>query len=238
MTTGATLRLPSRQMAMPAAGAFTLVEVLTVIVIISLLLSVALPSIHKIRQNILRTQSLATVHLLAGACDYYRQDMNEYPPSAPGSMGGYAMRGRHRLVECLTGYLPATADRVDGFGFRLADRGTVYGPYHGAENVRTKPRSGSSSGPAYVPGPPFAFYDSFDNEILYFRYDTNTNSYHAGDDVDAPNELDVGGDYIRKSPGGAYFTMAYAIMSAGPDKLFSSFAHNSTTDDVTSFLHD
>ena len=142
-------------------GAFTLIELMTVIVIICLLASILLPSILNIRAVILRSQAVARLRTIGSAVAEYYNDCNVYPDSTPvayanpdPNVAGYPnlpssdftyypqisgvnplyMEGRNRLVEALVGYLGQSWDGQDGNGWRIG-KGTVHGPYAGAEKL-------------------------------------------------------------------------------------------------------
>jgi len=65
-------------------------------------------------------------------------------------------------------------DACTGFGFRTRKRGKVYGPYGGAEAVKTQ-----YSGDADAENTPKVFIDSWNHAILYYRcnYDSGANTY-------------------------------------------------------------
>jgi prepilin-type N-terminal cleavage/methylation domain-containing protein len=196
-----------------ARAAFTLVEVLVVIVIISLLLTIAVPSIQKIRVNIIRTQCFATVHLLSAACEYFKVDDNGgmYPPSAGGC---------NTLVQALTGY--RDDDGEPGFGWRAAPGGAKKGPYNGAENVATRNNGGKP-----------VFIDSFKNDILYYRFDTTSQSYNASDNTGlVPGDIN---NYV-KSQGGTFLSKTFAIITPGADGQYTAKAMDPGSDDIANFL--
>lgn len=195
-----------------ARAAFTLVEVLVVIVIISLLLTIAVPSIQKIRMNIVRSQCFATVHLLSGACDYFKEDDNGgmYPPSAGGC---------NTLVQALTGY--RNDDNEPGFGWRAVPGGTKKGPYNGAENVATRNNGGNP-----------VFIDSFKNDILYYRFDTAKQQYNGGDNGGGPGDIN---NYV-KSQGGTFLSKTFVIITPGADGVYSAKAMDPGSDDIANFL--
>jgi prepilin-type N-terminal cleavage/methylation domain-containing protein len=95
--------------------AFTLVELLTVIGIISLLLSLALPALNEARVRARITADKASLHSIGVAVESFASDMGYYPESnlrtnretlemAMGSEGKLpADQGAHRLVESLVG---------------------------------------------------------------------------------------------------------------------------------------
>lgn len=203
--------------------AFTLMELLVVIVIISLLLTILVPSVFSIRRDIARGQTQAVVRLLAGACEYYKQDdIGSYPDSTPATMGGYPMKGRNRLVEALTGYLPLAADGEDGFGWRAVKGGRKCGPYHGAEEVATK-----------MTGNGAAFVDTFGGEIYYYRYDTTGLKYNPADNDLGPADINV---YAKDTAGTDYLSKTFLIMSKGSDGVWASgSAMSGGSDDITNF---
>lgn len=206
-----------------SAAAFTLMELAVIVFIITLLIGIVVPSITRARTLIRRTQAQATVNLLAGACELYKNDSNEYPDSTPTPAWG-GMNGRQRLVQCLTGY--RNDDGQAGGGWRPSNRATVRGPYNGAETIPTTVGK--------------VFKDTFQNEIFYYRFDAAANGYHAADNDDAPAGLTLQAapgptDYLTPPGSTKYYTQTFAIMTAGPDKKFESKAANQNTDDVTSF---
>jgi len=200
--------------------AFTLVEMLVVIVIIALLIAIAVPSIFRIRINILASQTKATINLLSIGCDHYHADVDQYPPL----WGG--LNGRQSLVECLTGY--RDDDGKAGWGWRRETRGTVYGPYNGAEKVETTRKADPGATPAFI--------DSFGNQIYYYRY--NGSGFNAGDNSDnGPADL---GAYTNNPATGKPWTTKYVIMSPGPNGTWEAYnlAGGASSDDITSFVQE
>lgn len=177
------------------SSAFSLVEILVIIVILALLLGILAPAGIQARKNAMNASSRASIMLLDQACEMYKNDFGEFPLSNVVSAHGYgstmeSMNGAQLITFFLTGYPdnPGTKgtpdssdfgadDGKDGFGFRTVQRGRVYGPYNGAENVNVVTPSGWSSP---------AFADAFDKPIYYFRYRNNsgTMQYVAGDNGD------------------------------------------------------
>ncbi len=207
---------------------FTLIEVLVVVVIIVLLITLLVPSLRQFQKQVSRGRSQAIINLIDGACKTYYQDFKEYPLSTPDG----AWYGRHRLVEWLTGYLPATAtapnrsDGADGYGFRVPGGKMVYGPYNGTEKLQT------------TKSQPYAFVDTFGNEIFYYqcRFDDDAKKYmyYASDNNDATNAPLQGG--YETTDGTQLFQTTFLLMSAGADKEFSAWRDNNSTDDVTNFF--
>ena len=198
-------------------AAFTLVELLVIISIIVLLIGILVPALTSFQRNALRAKSFAIVNIIDGACKYYYDDFGDYPPSHidngvyqnwPDSGNWY---GGQLIVLFLTGYAPDIEtkgdpfgdnddksiledDGKDGFGFRLARRGKVYGPYNGTEKLDVKKDFVYwDNGPQNYSAPYAFFADAFDGNILYYRFDKSSSSYHASDNI--------GDEYIRRSGG-------------------------------------
>ncbi|HAU36430.1 MAG TPA: hypothetical protein DCX07_01770, partial [Phycisphaerales bacterium] len=105
--------------------AFTLVELLTIILIIVLLAGLGAPSILKMQAQAARSISLTTIRTIDQACRAYEIDHKQFPPSAVSD----GLEGRHWLVWALTGYKndEIGGDGADGYGFRIQKPGLVYG---------------------------------------------------------------------------------------------------------------
>ena len=105
-----------------AGGAFTLVEIMVVVILIGVLLSILVPSLILYRTRVSVIASMATIRALEGACDSYRRDFqtmmpsgadpnNSYPPSSfseastsPNAYNG--LLGAELLPLFLIGYGP------------------------------------------------------------------------------------------------------------------------------------
>jgi len=240
---------------MPGRRAFTLVELLTVIAIIGLLAGIAVPTALKMRQDFMRSASLATLNLLDTACKEYHKDMGVYPPSDPVEISGQRYFGRHWLVQCLIGYFPDLSDDnnpdagattsagrwddgQDGLGFRMQDApSTVYGPYAGAENVQTIEEKVYYKNPSDFPDacdPRLVFVDGFEEPIFYYRFGSG---YQRSDNYDTNNRHGPSNltEYAQ-TESGAYFRKDFILCTPGPDDKWESYREDSETDDVTNFL--
>ncbi|MGC9454192.1 MAG: competence type IV pilus major pilin ComGC [Phycisphaerae bacterium] len=232
-------------------GGFTLVELMTVIAVIALLLAILIPSLMQIKTQIQRSASLTMVRMLDSACEAYFNDFDDYPPSRRPDGADYLpdWDGKYLLPLLLTGYGPDAEDpgipfeggrrldQDDGkseFGFRVVARGVVYGPYHGTEDIRMQPAEDTD-------GPP-AFVDSFGNQVFYYRFDQEDETYHEdhnGPDMygpHAPQEPDMP-DYARRNDG-EFIRRDFILCTKGPDFEFEAFGENPATDDVTNFLQE
>jgi len=257
--------------------AFTLVEILTIISIITMLVAIMLPTLSKIRIRAREGASLAVIRLIEGACNFYYDDFNEYPPSRRVTIGSTVWQGRNRLVQALTGYCPDIGedgepsgvpqnsglqydDGASRYGFRMVRRGKVYGPYNGAENVKTVLSPQTDAGPP-AKGLP-CFIDAFANPVYYYRFEGRvpdddvpyepgfaSPKYHNADNVDdtgEPNGPNWGQNKMinyyaqNKDDGsGIPFLKTFILLTAGADGEWKAFAdpnEGNETDDITNFL--
>jgi prepilin-type N-terminal cleavage/methylation domain-containing protein len=87
---------------------FTIVELLTSIVIIALLLGLLLPSLAKIRRSAKEAAQKAQITVIDTALDAFRQDYGDYPPSDQyngiGNTTGLIYCGAQKLTEALLGW--------------------------------------------------------------------------------------------------------------------------------------
>ncbi len=223
--------------------AFTLIEMLTIVVIIGLLLGIAMPSLIKVRLQFMRSASLATLRTISGACEMYKIDFDEFPPS---NNTGYpylpAWQGRELLPLLLIGYGNDTDtkghpmeggatmdadDGKDGFGYRMSIRGQVFGPYNGTEEAELK--DSDNGRPVFV--------DSFDNEIYYYRF--NGTQYVTADNANPSADDPPNINNYTKDDGGNYFTRDFVLCTKGPDREWmTTIQANPDTDDITNFLRE
>ncbi len=212
---------------------FTLVELLVVVGIIALLAGILLPSLNRfaILRDKAKTQS--AINLIDGACRHYFNDFEDYPPSHDDAYGGWT--GSELLVLFLTGYGPDTGsdgvpgadifsdDGVDGYGFRVVQRGDVHGPYGGAEKlaVRSDPR------PEFVDT-----FGVFGNPILYYRWDSDDSEYKSGHNTDGPGDLTL----YTQTADAAYYRSDFILISRGNNEVWDA-PHDMNSDDVTNFFN-
>ncbi len=175
---------------------FTLVELLVVVAILALLVGILLPAINAAYLDTQVATSQANINMITAAIDMYRNDFNgDAPPSTPSGDLPTGWEGAELLCLLLTGYADdpgtagqplegtadlATDDGKTGFGFRLNQRGKVYGPYNGTEQLDIA--NGPSGGVAKV------FVDAFDNSILYYQYRDSSGWKYDKDDNTGPDQ--------------------------------------------------
>ncbi len=214
---------------------FTLVELLVVISIIALLVGMLLPTLNRFYLAAAKAKTRAAINLIDGACQYYFNDFKDYPPSNDNTTyGGWT--GSELLVLFLTGYAgdPTSNgapdgnldvdDGVEGFGFRLARRGNVYGPYNGAEKLSV--HKGGNDRPEFV--------DTFDKPgkpILYYRWDSGDSEYKSGHNTgDVLTNL----TQYAQNADAAYYRTDFILISRGPNEQWNA-PKDGDSDDVTNF---
>ncbi len=210
-------------------SAFTLIELLIVVAIIGLLLSIGVPAGLKIYAQAKQKVSQSMIHQLDSACKTYHIDFDDYPPSDT----HYGRNGGALLCLLLTGYADdgddnftpsgdlSSDDGKDGFGFRLAFRGVIYGPYHGADKINAG-------------GTPPIFIDASGNRILYYRWDEDTSLYIDAHNSDGPIDGDDINTYAKDSSGN-YYRRDFLLCTQGPNELWN-MPNTGNSDDVTNFF--
>ncbi|MCK4625995.1 MAG: hypothetical protein KAV00_11835 [Phycisphaerae bacterium] len=217
-----------------SASGFTLVELLVIVSIIVLLIGLLLPALNKFRIAGKKTKVQAIINLIDGACQQYFTDFEDYPPSQDNDdYNGWT--GSELIALFLTGYgldtggdgLPDRAnldadDGVDGYGFRLEQRGRVYGPYNGAEKLDTR----IDTRPEFVD----VFGRLGGNAILYYRYDGSIyNADHNNSDPTDPNSY-------AKDSDGDYYRTDFILISRGRNEDWNA-PKDGGSDDVTNFFN-
>lgn len=227
------------------AAAFTLVELMVVVAILALLVGIIAPSVSGYYLAARNTTTRVRIGMIDAACEMYHNDFNDYPPSDDANLTGWL--GSELIVLFLTGYggdggaagNPEGAldddDGKVGFGFRVAARGYVYGPYNGTERIETKrwPAPDANDRPEFI--------DAFDNPILYYRFD---GGYDVNDNPDGP-DTQVKLDAYAKDPTGTHYSRRdFMLCSPGFDswrKARSDLNWNdpaspsASDDDITNF---
>lgn len=228
-------------------SAFTLIELSVVILIITMMMLMAVPAVSKIVAQARRDLSVAIMRQLESACHEFKLDVQvnglyQYPRSSDADYPNWS--GSQLLRLQLTGYaaddgndaLPgklqsfetlSTDDGHNGFGFRLTERGRVYGPYNGAENIDFGSRDGHSF-----------FVDAFDHEFYYYRYDLESNDYDDDDNspLDSQGAVVDVTEYATDPTTNNYYRIKdFVIFSAGPDGYIEAYdpADPTASDDVT-----
>ena len=215
-----------------AACGFTLVELLVVIAIIALLLLIGAPSAVQIQKDVARQKSITMLAQISTALKLYAEDFGGiFPPST--NEGGQV------ICRLLTGFpgdggsdqTPGaneaafrTDDGCQGYGFRLATRGPVLGPYYGVHKL---PTSGGSTA---------RFTDAFRQPVMYYRFTELATSppdygyYNSGDNSDDPGNIN---DYAKNSMG-EFYRKDFLLITSGPDGTWTN-PRDPKSDDITNF---
>ena len=230
---------------------FTLLEMLTVVVIIGLLLALGVPSVLQMQKAAMRKASLVIIQNIDGGCRIYSNDYRgRFPPSNDSLWGGY--EGRHLVVQLLTGIAPAseTKDKVDGWGYKLASGKNVL-PYVNTDRIPLAKGAAANSG---------IFRDAFENDVYYYcQIDLwyNAKVENTAPPGTAPFVTSHNGttgptdinNYVKKSTATPvmYFTTDFVLCTKGPDGIWGSRSYKDNvaheyfyeipeTDDITNFL--
>jgi prepilin-type N-terminal cleavage/methylation domain-containing protein len=211
----------------PASGGFTMIELLMVMMVITVLLTIGVPTIMRFRVQAKINACRVTVNIVDKAIAMYHGQHNKYP-------------GKDSLAEDLIGlkYDGDDGEEVDDFqpgvGYRLQARGPVYGPWNGVDKLA----HGASR-----------FSDAFGQAIVYSLF--NADSGYEDNDFDSENAEDGVNinninDYAKNENQG-YFRRDYILMSPSANGkwgklrgLTDSEKENGAvpTDDVTNFTRE
>ncbi len=228
-------------------GAFTLVELLTIIVILGMLITLTAPSVMEAIRLFRVDESRTYLQQIGMGIRLYKNDWKDLAPVtgwAPGfpdhlkglppSCGGKdgvtgGLRGAYALVQALTGYRPD--DGIPGWGAKYIDPtvapGRKYGPYVSGE----MPMGGDAADPP-------AFLDAFGNKILYYRFEPGAGefggSFDSGHNDGGPPPTSFAA-YLT-DPNGDLYRLDYVLITPGPDRTWMRVATDEKTDDIANFL--
>lgn len=238
-------------------GAFTLIELLTVVAVLGILVMIILPSFTLARKLAKYKMGEARMGLLSSACEMYKADFKDYPPSSDPDGVYFAAadnRGAYIFALLLTGYAPdigtagspatppdlfSTDDGKSDFGFRTSSRGQVWGPYGDASKIPGYRRTAAS---------PMAFIDTFsgsevNNPILYYRYRDSDNDgdfeyvaadNYTGSDVEMDGPAAANFDAYMQDGSGQPYRTDFMLISKGGELTWiapSSGGYNLTNKD-------
>ena len=99
--------------------AFTLVELLTVLAIITILVALLIPALAMVRKMVRETQQKAQLTTIEMGLTAFKNDYGDYPPSDQEDEAGEEYCGAQKLAEALVGwdllgFHPKSAWRADG----------------------------------------------------------------------------------------------------------------------------
>lgn len=189
--------------------AFTVIELLVTVAIITLLLGILIPALTQGRQATQIGVTTQFMRKISMALTTYYNDLNVYPPSdyqATGHTGSsdamYQWSGGAILVQALMGHLPVGDDGKDGLGFRVGGR--AWGPYielaRQQDLIPCWDKDGNASNrgefwnTAYPPERPaaYVFADYWTNPICYYRAKPHAaDLWGAGDRFDPADNADL-----------------------------------------------
>ncbi|MGB2824954.1 MAG: type II secretion system protein [Phycisphaerae bacterium] len=225
--------------------AFTLVELLTIIVILSMLITLTAPSVMEGIRIFRVNESRSYFRQIAMGIGLYKEDWKDLTPVSgwptgfpdylkglPPSSGSKNdsvrgdLKGAYALVQALTGYRPD--DGKVGWGSKYIDPtvapGRGYGPYVSGE----LPMGGDAQTPAFL--------DAFANKILYYRLEPGGGpaggKFERGHNDDGPMDLDR---YLQ-DPNQDLYRRDYVLITSGPDRQWMKVGTDTKTDDIANFL--
>ena len=85
-------------------GAFTIIELLTVMSIIVILLSLLVPALNRVRRYAMDLKQKAQLHGITTALEMFNNEMNGYPPSGALDTRGQNYCGAMKLCEAMLGW--------------------------------------------------------------------------------------------------------------------------------------
>jgi len=192
--------------------AFTLLEMLTVVIIVGLLLSIGTPSVLRMQVIAMRNTSLTTVNVIDGGCKAYANDFDQhFPPSHP--------NGANRAYILLAKK------------YRPHARGRTYGPYNGCERVK-------NDGQVFYDAfdYPILYYRWDKDEHGGVAPDVA--KYHDADNDDDPDNINK---YATTEGTGKILRRDFILCSKGPDGKWPHEQGNdlrafSERDDITNLV--
>ena len=234
--------MKSRSLKPTARPGFTLVELLTVVAIISLLISILLPSLSRARDQARRARVRAMLYGIDSALEMFYGDFNRYPNSTAGVdpiTDSDILSGAHWLARALVGHdyegvdtdgrmmRPGANPELTSASLENASRVGVYmeGPMFARDDDDSKFYYGGDSCD-YVPtGRPVVYDEMFGSPVLYYRANTRARYPFADSSGAAP---DTGGpgryslqDNFRITGGGS--ALGWDFAAAGRQHPFGTF---------------
>jgi prepilin-type N-terminal cleavage/methylation domain-containing protein len=211
----------------PQGGGFTMIELLVVMFVITMLLTIGVPAIIKIRTQSKINSCQVTVNIIDKAIEMYHGAHNRYPSveGMPAELYGqaYASEQQGGAINEIEDYQP-------GPGYRLQPRGRIYEPWNGVDKLK---RSGD-----YVSGNRVFFQDAFSRSIWYCLFtgepEAGQKAYHDAEFDRAASEpgislIDI--DDYAKNKQNKYYRRDYILMSQSADGMWGKVRGPDARDD-------
>ena len=226
-------------------NAFTLVELLTVIIIIALLAAILLPTVTSALKTGYTAQSKTRVESLSRGAELYKKEYDLYPGQSTALMGflnAQTYSGSQVLAACMYNYDVANASPVPKGGFDTY-KDEFLQSLQVSAGTNPRPRVLTDGFP---PGKAWAilYYPSVPGEdptsvLTHYKYDHNkvhTNFKPVNDSADEATQKNVfstaGGGFVvdtRFSPARPYRASEFLIIAPGADRKYF------TSDDIKNF---
>jgi prepilin-type N-terminal cleavage/methylation domain-containing protein len=207
----------------PEPSAFTMIELLVVMLVISILLTIGVPAIMQYRTQAKINACQVTVNIIDTAIGMYHGQHNKYPGknTLPSDLIGLAYNDDGEEIE----------DFQPGVGYRLQRRGPIYGPWNGVDKLKHGGSFSDTFGQSIV-------YRLFNADSGYVDDDPDNEDFDSEKSEDGVNINDIN-DYARNKDDG-YYRRDYILMSPSADGKWGLIrgtddSNIEPTDDVTNF---
>jgi len=213
--------------------AFTLNECWLLLLLFAGGLLLIVPVLSRMQVTSTHPPHMQTFHTLETACEFYKNDFGQFPPSSPKD-NEWGLEGRYALVAALVGKQQTKAGRLDdgypGLGFKVHPNGRIYGPYAGCEDVPLvhDPKTGLA-----------AFDDGYGNPVYYYRADRKhaTHVYDPSDNTGGPDGLNGSYTKVLNEKGDrVHARKDFILCSPGENGVWQEDHTDGDADDATNFL--
>jgi competence protein ComGC len=218
-----------------------MIELLVVMFVITMLLTIGMPTIIKVRTQMKIGACRVTVNIIDKAVSMYHAQHKRYPSlqAMPAELYGQEFEADP------SGGVKEVDDGEPGPGYRLQPRGVVYGPWNGVDQLQRTGdyQKGGQNSRVF-------FKDAFGRPIWYCPYNQEAESedrrYEDNEFDHEASEVGINlnsiADYA-KNQSGAYYRKDYIIMSQGADSKWGLIRGSGNTvipptDDITNFIRE